>query len=153
MEILLQKEFIFHPEDDRTNRIVPFETARDYDHLEFVCEYSPKTISDPELVSREVQKGMEKNGWTGRKLFPADMDECKVLMNFVTFSLDYEGEYVGCAHRHDPEQVIVISEHGSSRGFFARPAAGNFLRRGIGPPSFAPISIFLEKTVYFLHGS
>ena len=127
MEILLQKEFVFHPEDDRTNRIISFETERDYDHLEFVCEYSPKTISDPDLVAREVQKGMDKNGWTGRKLFPADMDECKVLMNFVTFSLDHEGEYVGCAHRHDPEQVIVISEQGSSRGFFAHKAAkGNW---------------------------
>ena len=127
MEILLQKEFVFQPEDDRTNRIISFETERDYDHLEFVCEYSPKTISDPDLVAREVQKGMDKNGWTGRKLFPADMDECKVLMNFVTFSLDHEGEYVGCAHRHDPEQVIVISEQGSSRGFFAHKAAkGNW---------------------------
>lgn len=127
MEILLQKEFVFHPEDDRTNRIISFETERDYDHLEFVCEYSPKTISDPDLVAREVQKGMDKNGWTGRKLFPADMDECKVLMNFVTFSLDHEGEYVGCAHRHDPEQIIVISEQGSSRGFFAHKAAkGNW---------------------------
>ncbi|MFR4973975.1 MAG: hypothetical protein ACLUB2_11455, partial [Butyricicoccus pullicaecorum] len=64
MEILLQKGFVFHPEDDRTNRIIPFETERDYDHLEFVCEYSPKTISDPDLVAREVQKGMDKNGWT-----------------------------------------------------------------------------------------
>jgi len=127
MEILLQKEFVFHPEDDRTNRIISFETERDYDHLEFVCEYSPKTISDPDLVAREVQKGMDKSGWTGRELFPADIDECKVLMNFVTFSLDHEGEYVGCAHRHDPEQVIVISKRGSSRGFFAHKAAkGNW---------------------------
>lgn len=123
MEILLQKEIVFTVKDNRTNYCISFETKRDYDHLEFVCEYSPKTISDPELVAREVAQGMEKSGWTGRKLFPADMDECKVLMNLVTFSLDYEGEYVGCAHRHDPEQVIVISEHGSSSGFFARKAA------------------------------
>ena len=71
------KRLTFHPEDDRTNRIVPFETTRAYDHLEFVCEYSPKTISDPELVSREVQKGIEKSGWSGRKLFPTDMTNAK----------------------------------------------------------------------------
>ena len=122
MEILLQKEIVFTVKDNRTNYCISFETERDYDHLEFVCEYSPKTISDPELVAREVAQGMEKSGWTGRKLFPADMDECKVLMNLVTFSLDYEGEYVGCAHRHDPEQVIVISEQGPPGVFFARRA-------------------------------
>lgn len=123
MEILLQKEFVFTPKDDRTNRCIEFETDRDYDRLEFTCTYTPKTISDPDLVKREVAAGMARSGWEGRELFPEDLDECKVLMNFVTFSLDHEGKYVGCAHRHDPEQVIVVSEHGSTRGFFQHKAA------------------------------
>lgn len=123
MDILLQKEYRFTPQDDRTNVCLTFQTTRDYDRLEFSCRYSPKTIAEPALVQREVEAGFARSGWEGRELFPEDMDECKVLLNFVTFSLDYEGKYVGCAHRHDPEQVIVISEQGSTRGFFAHKAA------------------------------
>ena len=123
MDILLQEKFTFVPSDDRTNRCLEFETDRDYDRLEFTCRYSPKVIEEPALVQREVEAGFARSGWVGRDLFPGDMDECKVLMNFVTFSLDSEGKYVGCAHRHDPEQVIVISEAGSTRGFFAQKAA------------------------------
>ena len=53
----------------------------------------------------------------GYQLTEADMQEYQELFNFVTLSLDKNGEYVGCAHRHPPQQILTISASGSSWGF------------------------------------
>ena len=36
----------------------------------------------------------------------------------MTFSLDHEDEYIGCAHRHSPVMDHIISKEYSSPGFF-----------------------------------
>ena len=49
------------------------------------------------------------------------------VVSLITLSLDSEGEYLGCAHRHAPEQRNIVSAEFSSPGFFRfSPAAGNW---------------------------
>ncbi|MFR0770143.1 MAG: hypothetical protein ACLSHO_11600 [Dysosmobacter sp.] len=63
----------------------------------------------------------------GYQLTEADMQEYQELFNFVTLSLDKNGEYVGCAHRHPPQQILTISASGSSWGFAPTAASAGRL--------------------------
>jgi hypothetical protein len=44
------------------------------------------------------------------------------VVSLITLSLDYNGRYLGCAHRHAPEQRHIISADFSSPGFLRQPA-------------------------------
>ena len=105
MELLLKKRFTFTEADVRKNILVPFRVERDYVRLAIRLRYGPKSIRDPEIILPKIQACVET-------YFP----------DFVTLSLDKDGEYVGCAHRHPPEQTILISEEGSDWGFVPAPA-------------------------------
>lgn len=117
MEKLLHQDFVFSLEDVRKNVLLPFRVDKAYDRLVIKLHYSPKSIQDREIIMPQIEKCVETYFPTGYTLTEEDMKEYNQLLNFVTLSLDKNGEYVGCAHRHPPEQTIVISEHGSTYGF------------------------------------
>ena len=74
-------------------------------------------IRDPEIIMPQIRKCVKTYFPAGYQLTEADMQEYQELFNFVTLSLDKNGEYVGCAHRHPPQQILTISASGSSWGF------------------------------------
>lgn len=117
MELLMRREFHFTVSDVRKNILIPFETVRDYDRLAIRLRYGPKAIRDPEIIMPQIEQCVQKYFPPGYKLTEEDMKEYEQLFNFVTLSVDKNGEYVGCAHRHPPEQTILVSEAGSSWGF------------------------------------
>lgn len=43
------------------------------------------------------------------------------INNLITMSLYFKETYVGCAHRHDSNQIIIISEFESTPGFIKIP--------------------------------
>lgn len=122
MELLLKKRFAFTEEDVRKNILIPFRVERDYARLAIRLRYGPKSIRDPEIIQPKIQACVETYFPGDFRLTEEDMKEFDQLLNFVTLSLDKDGEYVGCAHRHPPEQTILISEEGSDWGFVPTPA-------------------------------
>lgn len=123
MELLLNETFAFTEADVRKNILLPFRTERPYDRLAIRLHYGPKAIRDPEIILPQIRKCVETYFPAGYQLTEEDMKEYDALLNFVTLSLDKDGAYVGCAHRHPPEQTLVISEQGSSWGFAPTAAA------------------------------
>lgn len=122
MDILLRQDFAFHLEDVRKNFLLPFYVEKNYDRLVVLLHYGPKSVSDPTIIGPQIEKCVERYFPKGYQLTEEDMKEFQQLFNFVTLSVDYNGTYVGCAHRHPPEQQIVISSAGSSWGFAQQAA-------------------------------
>lgn len=122
MEILLDHIWTLTPEDARTNVIVPFTVPHDFDRLEFRASYGPKLVTDPEIRMRGLKECMEK--YVAPKDRPAvlRLEDFDPPVNFVTLSVDCGEEYVGCAHRHPPEQTITIGAREATFGFFRHPA-------------------------------
>lgn len=117
MEQLMHREFHLTVSDVRKNILIPFRTERDYDRLAVRLRYGPKAIRDPAIITPQIDECVRKYYPPGYTLTEEDMKEYEQLFNFVTLSVDKNGEYVGCAHRHPPEQTILISAAGSSWGF------------------------------------
>ena len=122
MELLLDQTFAFTLADVRKNILVPFRVDRDFDHLAICLHYGPKAIRDPEIIMPQIRKCVKTYFPAGYQLTEADMQEYQELFNFVTLSLDKNGEYVGCAHRHPPQQILTISASGSHSSFRRRLA-------------------------------
>jgi len=124
MEVLLDKEFCFHDGDSRTNRCVPLRVEREYAALEFRGSYAPKELSDEGRAYPLIREALERYVPEGeRRGFEEQWRTRLPLDNLITLSIDHGGEYLGCAHRHAPEQRHVISGGKSSPGFRRSPAA------------------------------
>lgn len=117
MDVLLRDDLKFTVADVRRNVLLPFHVDKAYDRLVVLLHYGPKAISDPAIIMPQIEECVRLYFPAGYQLTEEDMKEYNQLFNFVTLSVDCDGEYVGCAHRHPPEQKIVISENGSSWGF------------------------------------
>ncbi|MDR1903113.1 MAG: hypothetical protein LBQ88_12650 [Treponema sp.] len=127
VEVLLDEIYCFHREDSKTNRCISIPLKEKFDALEFICSYTPKALSDETEAKRLIETGIavyvppEYIGQYGiwRDYLP--------VVNLLTLSIDYNETYVGCAHRHAPEQRHIISAGFSSPGFLKQPAlAGNW---------------------------
>lgn len=123
MDILLDRRLAFTVDNVRDNVMLPFTTGKDYDRIVICFHYSPKSISDPAIIRPQIEECVRKYYPPGATLTEQDMTEYQQLFNFVTLSADYNGSYVGCAHRHAPEQRITIAAHGSTWGFAPQQAA------------------------------
>ncbi len=108
---ILEKQVIIKKEQRNTNIDLVFSGQEEVDALLVHIEYGPKVMEDEELILREVKACYQKY----RPDKPYKMHEG--LLNFVTFSLECEGENIGCAHRHAPKKLYTISEENPSPGF------------------------------------
>ena len=128
MEILLDRLMLLHAGDVKTNVCVPFPVERDFESLEFVCVYGPKRYEDEGAARIMIEAGFRRfvPEEYRKSLEPLDQFLPSVT-SLVTLSIDYNGRYLGCAHRHAPEQRHIISANFSSPGFLRQPVrAGNW---------------------------
>lgn len=117
MKELLSKSFRFTLDDVRKNTLVPFQVDKAYDHMLICLKYSPKHIREKEIIMPQIERCVERYFPKGYTLSEEDMKEYDSLLNFVTLSLDKGDEYVGCAHRHPPEQTLRIAKTSPAWGF------------------------------------
>lgn len=118
MDIILQQDYLLRQEDSASNICLPFTLTRDYARLVCKIKYSPKHITDKETVRRMVLARAAEYLPEGADVENSiDWSEYEVLHNFITLSLDFQEEYLGCAHRHPPEQIVEISQQQASPGF------------------------------------
>jgi hypothetical protein len=118
-EVILDEVILLHPEDSKTNVCIPFSLKKDYRSLEIICSYEPKNCDDNEKAKEMILEGLETY------VPPEYREQCEPweiflpsVVSLITFSLDSPGKYLGCAHRHAPEQRHFISGDFSSPGFF-----------------------------------
>jgi len=118
--ILVNEAITLTPKDRRTNRCFYFDINEEFCRLIIECRYSPKKLEDTGLSRKLIYEALNAYYNGDKEEFETKWHEYMPIVNHVTFSLDYENEYIGCAHRHDPEQTIIISEGFSSPGFIKR---------------------------------
>ena len=117
MQLLLDQTKKIVPADTKTNIDIPLKISRPYHALFIRTAYEPKIVSDLEFARQEIEAGIAKYVPENARAVYGNWKDYLPLVNFVTFSLDYENEYIGCAHRHSPVMDHIISPDYSSAGF------------------------------------
>lgn len=123
--VLLERTLKLHPEHTKTNICFDIAVPQDFDRLEIDTSYGPKFVTDEAELIRMTAKGAKQ--WEID--FPASLQaaDCPPIANMVVLSLDINGKFCGYAHRHDPEQHIVVSERSATPGFHRmRPKRGTW---------------------------
>ena len=115
MDILLSRELHLTPSDHETLICLDFRTEKPYKALRILTDYhDAKMLDDMTQARRMIQRGIRKYL---KGTDPSQWEQFLPVVNLVTLSLDFEGAFLGAAHRHPPKQALVISEGMSSPGF------------------------------------
>lgn len=126
MTTILEKEFLLTEDDHQTNIKIPFVLTRNAEKLMIEFSYTP-AFAKGEQAKKKIEQALLKfvpeNEWkkwgNSSRYLP--------LYNLVTFSLSYEGNYLGARHRKSTNQTIIISENESTKGFIKQKATkGNW---------------------------
>lgn len=115
--ILFEETLLLHPEQTKTNVVRTFGVPRDFREAVIEFSYAPKLVTDLATVKRETLQGSLKYGLVPEGTADIPLEDCPVIRNMVTVSMDINGRFCGYAHRHDPEQTIRLSEAYASPGF------------------------------------
>ena len=121
MKVLFKDVWKLTPEQSRTNILVPFTVPCEFERLELRCQYSPKVVEDPAVAFQQIESCIQKYVRPEERPEVIRIEDYDIPVNFVTLSLDCGTEYIGCAHRHAPEQTIFVGAQGATVGFFAHP--------------------------------
>lgn len=126
MDIIHDEVIIFRRDQSKTNVTIEFKLKKDYDTLEIYCEYSPKKVDDMVFTKQALEDAAERFFPKNQRPEGLKWEDYAPLSNLLTFSLDYEDTYLGCAHRQAAVQKQVICEN-SSFGFENhKPLKGNY---------------------------
>lgn len=126
--LLLHEILEIHPEQTKTNICFDVDIPEDFERLEIDTSYTPKWVTDRETVQRLTLEGSLKYGLLPEGTKFICSCDCPEIANMITLSLDINGKFCGYAHRHDPQQHIVISETEATPGFHRmRPEKGVLL--------------------------
>lgn len=108
--LILLKEGVITPKQDKTNITLPFSVSKGTEKLIIKYEYNPKIIEDEALSGKYLENG--------RKKYNTDFnfDDFKEVKNLITLSFDECGKYRGACHRQPNTQKIIIAESGSTYG-------------------------------------
>ena len=117
MRLLLDRTIKMKPSDSKTNIDIPLKISEPYHALFIRTAYEPKITEDLEFARREIEAGIAKYVPEYARAEYGNWKDYLPLVNLITFSLDYEDEYIGCAHRHSPVMDHIISPEYSSAGF------------------------------------
>lgn len=117
MQLLLDQTIKIVPADTKTNIDIPLKVSEPFHALFIRTAYEPKIVNDLEFARKEIEAGIAKYVPENARAEYGNWKDYLPLVNFVTFSLDYEDEYIGCAHRHSPVMDHIISPDYSSAGF------------------------------------
>lgn len=115
MKTVLEREVKILPEDNKTNIVLPFITDA-AETMKITYSYSPKILEDGERARVLIEECLANDTGEYRSEYPK-YTEYLPLKNLITLSLDSPEGYRGAAHRHDPEQLHVLSKNQASAGF------------------------------------
>lgn len=141
--VYLDEEIILKPEDSKTNVYLPFSVESDLSEIVFDIEYHPKIFLDKEKTIEKIMECIKRYDLSPENdLYGHTLDTFK-LSNLVTFSLDINNVYKGCAHRHAKKQVLYINNASASPGFY--PGS---LHKGKWTAVICVYEILTDKCIY-----
>jgi hypothetical protein len=111
--LLSQIKLILTPTDVNKHFKNVFSVTRKYSRLFFKVKYGPKIFTDLEAAKKLVIECARVSCTDPAEL----MKDAENLKNLITISIDSPVKYLGAAHRHDNEIIIIISSEESSEGF------------------------------------
>lgn len=128
MDKLFDRTITITPADSKTNIRIPVEVPRDYAALLICTRYEPKVVADQDSAREAVEAAIEKFIPEPARPVWGNWRDYMPVVNFITLSLDCGEEYIGCAHRHSPEQDHIISAGYASPGFIRHAASAGLWR-------------------------
>ncbi len=114
--ILKETETYLRPDDERSNRYIPFTVPEGIKKLFITYSYSPKILEDKEKSYELIRENILRDAPEDVNRYP-DYEEFLPLKNLVTLSLDSPDGFRGAAHRHDENQYHEINKDFASPGF------------------------------------
>ncbi|QGQ94737.1 hypothetical protein EHS13_07500 [Paenibacillus psychroresistens] len=110
------------PVNSRSHITYSFDLRQPIGKLNIRFSYHPKRLEDPERSKEMILASIEKySGLENSDLEQAKWESFLPLTNLITLSVDDPQGHRGAGHRHDPEQLIRLSEHQASPGFVSGP--------------------------------
>ena len=115
--VLFEKEFQLFCEQEKTNVTFNFTVPEAAEALKISFSYDPKTLEYSDRAKMLIERNIIKDA--GKDYFREypSWETYLPLKNLITVSVDDPETYRGCAHRQDKDQVHIIREDFSSRGF------------------------------------
>lgn len=105
------------PDHSQQHTAYRFTLDRPAAKLWFSFTYTPKMLTDSELAKPLIMEGIDLYMTPEQKELLRDgWERYMPLNNLITVSVDDPIGYRGACHRHDPEQLLYISEREASPG-------------------------------------
>ncbi len=114
--ILKETEASLRPDDEKSNRYIPFIVPEGIKKLFITYSYSPKILEDKEKSFQLIKENIMRDAGEDFELY-TDYDEFMPLKNLVTLSLNSPDGFRGAAHRQDDRQYHEVGESFASPGF------------------------------------
>ncbi|MBD0381406.1 hypothetical protein [Paenibacillus sedimenti] len=116
--LLLESQGQVTPVCSRSHITYKFHVPESGGMLWFSFAYGPKNLENLErsrdLIHESIDKYTEPDQ---RGRLQAKWESFIPLKNLITVSLDDPERHRGAGHRHDPEQLLFLSEDNASPGF------------------------------------
>ncbi|MEC6748258.1 hypothetical protein VXN63_06850 [Marinilactibacillus sp. XAAS-LB27] len=115
-ETILKRELQLTEDHHQTNINLPFDVIEPASKLTIHFAYNPDEAEE-EVAKEKILAALQRFVPESEQKKWGNIERYLPLKNLITLSLNYEKTYVGAHHRKDNHQTIVISEHGSDKGF------------------------------------
>ena len=104
--------------DTKTHINRSFEVNKEYSKLVFDVSYSPKYLEDVSKCMQLMRQRIKDVGFKEDFLPDKELAKAIPLANHISWSIDSPKDgYLGTKHKHNPHQILEISEEKSSFGF------------------------------------
>jgi hypothetical protein len=115
--IILEVEGQVTPLSSKTHISYKFYLGQPGGKLWISFAYEPKNLEERELAKMMIFQSIDKYTEADqRERLQAKWESYLPLKNLITVSVDDPEGHRGAGHRHDPEQLLFLSEEGASPG-------------------------------------
>ena len=108
-------------EDTKRHINADFLVEKPYTRLIFDCSYTPKYLTDETIGLGMMRKEIVDAGYSNADYSDEELLKCMPLANHISWSIDSPLGLVGTKHIHNPNQVLVVSNGGSTPGLKQTP--------------------------------
>lgn len=98
-----------------------FIVDKPFERLIFECSYAPKYMDDEQKGLKMMKEALVNANYSLSKHPDEELLKYMPLANHVSWSIDSPIEFVGTKHKHDPQQVLIVSNGQSTPGFKNTP--------------------------------
>ncbi|MEW4369346.1 hypothetical protein [Paenibacillus kandeliae] len=135
MNILYEASGTVHPTSAQSHITYRFMVQEPVEKLHIQFRYEPKHLQDEQAAELLINRAMQQYGYEPQQ--PTAWRKYAPLQNLLTLSLDDPERHRGQAHRMDPVQQHLLTEHEASPGFWC----------GLNPAGLWSITISLHAVV------